>query len=51
MLFSALSAICCLTSFNTMIDLNQVLAEKLSLLDRQLAEAKFTRDHATLPTE
>lgn len=34
-----------------MIDLNQVLAEKLSPLDRQNAEAKFTRDHAATPTE
>jgi|CXWL01.1.fsa_nt_gi hypothetical protein len=34
-----------------MIDLNQVLQEKIALLDRQLASAKFTRDHAATPTE
>lgn len=34
-----------------MIDLHQVLKEKTDLLDRQLAEAKFTRDHAATPTE
>lgn len=34
-----------------MIDLHQVLQEKLDLLDRQLAEARFTRDHAATPTE
>lgn len=34
-----------------MIDLHQVLQEKLEFLDRQLAEAKFTRDHAATPTE
>ena len=34
-----------------MIDLPQVLKEKIDLLDRQLVEAKFTRDHAATPTE
>lgn len=34
-----------------MIDLHQVLQDKRDLLDRQLAEAKFTRDHAATPTE
>ncbi|HLE49797.1 MAG TPA: hypothetical protein VI791_01475 [Patescibacteria group bacterium] len=34
-----------------MIDLHFVLQEKNDLLDRQLAEAKFTRDHAATPTE
>ncbi len=34
-----------------MIDLRQILQEKLGLLDRQLAEEKFTRDHAATPTE
>ncbi len=34
-----------------MIDLRQILKEKLDLLDRQMAEAKFTRDHAATPTE
>ena len=34
-----------------MIDLHQVLKEKNDLLDRQLTEAKFTRDHAATPTE
>lgn len=34
-----------------MIDLHQVLQGKRDLLDRQLAEAKFTRDHAATPTE
>lgn len=34
-----------------MIDLHQVLKEKNDLLDRQLVEAKFTRDHAATPTE
>lgn len=34
-----------------MIDLAKVLQEKTDLLDRQLAEAKFTRDHAATPTE
>lgn len=34
-----------------MIDLRQVLQGKRDLLDRQLAEAKFTRDHAATPTE
>lgn len=34
-----------------MIDLHQVLQQKLDLLDRQLTDAKFTRDHAATPTE
>lgn len=34
-----------------MIDLNQVLDAKIALLERQLADAKFTRDHAATPTE
>lgn len=34
-----------------MIDLYRVLQGKRDLLDRQLAEAKFTRDHAATPTE
>ena len=34
-----------------MIDLRQILQDKRDLLDRQLAEAKFTRDHAATPTE
>ncbi|MEK7064054.1 MAG: hypothetical protein AAB973_00390 [Patescibacteria group bacterium] len=34
-----------------MIDLHQVPKDKQDLLDRQLAEAKFTRDHAATPTE
>lgn len=34
-----------------MIDLKQILQGKLDLLDRQLAGAKFTRDHAATPTE
>ncbi|MBI2326242.1 hypothetical protein HYU91_02530 [Candidatus Collierbacteria bacterium] len=34
-----------------MIDLRQILQDKRNLLDRQLAEAKFTRDHAATPTE
>lgn len=34
-----------------MIDLRQVLQDKRDLLDRQLVEAKFTRDHAATPTE
>lgn len=34
-----------------MIDLRQVLQDKRDLLDRQLAEAKFTRDHAATPSE
>lgn len=34
-----------------MIDLHQVLQDKRDLIDRQLAEAKFTRDHAATPTE
>src|SRR3989344_2827997 len=34
-----------------MIVLRQVIEEKTDLLDRRLAEAKFTRDHAATPTE
>ena len=34
-----------------MIDLRQVLQDKRDLFDRQLAEEKFTRDHAATPTE
>ncbi len=34
-----------------MIDLRQILQDKRDLLDRQLAEAKFTRDHAATPSE
>lgn len=34
-----------------MIDLHRILDEKLALLDRQITEAKFTRDHAATPTE
>ncbi len=34
-----------------MIDLHQVLQDKLASLDRQLTEEKFTRDHAATPTE
>ncbi len=34
-----------------MINFQLILKGKLDLLDRQLAEAKFTRDHAATPTE
>lgn len=34
-----------------MIDLTEILAKKLALLDRQIADEKFTRDHAATPTE
>jgi len=34
-----------------MVNLHQVLNDKINLLDRQIAEAKFTRDHAATPTE
>lgn len=34
-----------------MIDLSNILDEKLALIDHQLEQAKFTRDHAATPTE
>lgn len=34
-----------------MIDLNEILQQKIETLDRQIADAKFTRDHAATPTE
>lgn len=34
-----------------MIDLNKILDQKIDILDRQIADAKFTRDHAATPTE